>query len=326
MNKTKRVLITAMSIVALSLSLFGCGQSDKANTTGKYPTAINMTYVKSPLNIPSIIEKEQKIFEKEFEKEKIAINYAQIDSGAKQTEAIAAGSIDIAHALGGTSAILAAANGVDVKIIGMYSRAPEAFTIIVTDPAIKSVADLKGKTVAGPKGTILHQLLMSALKKEGLSANDVNFVSMGIPESAAALSGGSVQAALLAGPIAIKAQDQGARVLVNGKGLLEASIVIGVRNDFLKKHPDVVKRFLASHQKVVADYQKNPQSFYAPTMKETGLSENQINIMSPWYDFTPTIKDSDIKDLEATQDFLIATGMLPKEKKINIQSMIATVK
>ena len=82
MNKTKRVLITAMSIVALSLSLFGCGQSDKANTTGKYPTAINMTYVKSPLNIPSIIEKEQKIFEKEFEKEKIAINYAQIDSGA----------------------------------------------------------------------------------------------------------------------------------------------------------------------------------------------------------------------------------------------------
>jgi sulfonate transport system substrate-binding protein len=65
--------------------------------------------------------------------------------------------------------------------------------------AIKTVADLKGKTVAGPKGTLLHHLLFVALKKEGLKPADMTFVNMGIPQAQAALISGSIDAALIAG-------------------------------------------------------------------------------------------------------------------------------
>jgi sulfonate transport system substrate-binding protein len=46
--------------------------------------------------------------------------------------------------------------------------------------------------------------------------------------------------------------------------------------------------------------------------------------MAPWYDFTTAITDKDIKDLEETQDFLMANKM--QQKKIDIKSIIATVK
>jgi len=41
-----------------------------------------------------------------------------------------------------------------------------------------------------------------------MTIKDVNFVSMGIPQARAALEGGSVQLALLAGPVAYSAKSQ----------------------------------------------------------------------------------------------------------------------
>lgn len=74
------------------------------------------------------------------------------------------------------------------------------------DPAIKTTADLKGKKVAGPKGTILHQILIAALDKEGFAPSDVKFLSMGIPESVNAMMTGSVDIALVAGADVLRAE------------------------------------------------------------------------------------------------------------------------
>ncbi|RXL52052.1 ABC transporter substrate-binding protein, partial [Citrobacter sp. AAK_AS5] len=76
---------------------------------------------------------------------------------------------------------------VDLKIIGIFSRAPEAFTILAKNPAISSVKDLKGKKIVGPKGTLLHQLLIAALARDGLKPTDVEFLSMGLMEGVAAM-------------------------------------------------------------------------------------------------------------------------------------------
>lgn len=59
-------------------------------------------------------------------------------------------------------------------------------------------------SIAGPKGTILHELLAAYLKQGGLSIEDVKFVSMGLPQARAALENGSADCALLAGPWLIR--------------------------------------------------------------------------------------------------------------------------
>ena len=325
MKKTTKLLAGLLALLLFAV-VAGCGSapatpSAPAKPAAANPKSISLTYVKAPLNVPSIVEKKLGLFEKEFAKDKLAVQYPEITVGSKQTEAMAAGSLDFAHALGGTSAILAAANGVDLKIIAIYSRAPKAFVVLTKGDKIQKVSDLKGKKVAGPKGTILHQLILAALAKEGLKPDDIQFVSMDLPSSAAALMNGSVDAALSAGPDAIRAEKAGARILTTGEGLVEATIVTAVRGEFLQKHPELVKRFLNTHNAAIEHMRSKPDEVLAMTAAETGLPAETVKLMLPLYDFSPTIKPSDIAELKRTQDFLLQNGML--KKSIEIEKMLA---
>lgn len=319
----KKLIALGLSVLTAITLLTGCA-GEKKEAAAPSVKDLKVTYVKSPLNIPSIVDKNNQTLVKEFGKDKITVTFPEINSGAKQTEALASGSLDVCSALGGTSAILAASNGVDVKVVGIYSRAPKAFNIMVKDPALKTAADLQGKKVVGPKGTILHQILVAALDKEGLKPDAVNFVSLGIPAGVNALLSGDADAALVAGSDVLRAQKAGARVLCNGEGLVDATIVIGVSGKLLKEYPEVVKKYLALHQQNIDFMNKEQDKAFAFTAKETGLSLEEVKLMAPWYDFSTQITAKDIKDLEETQDFLLAMGM--QKNKIDIKSLLADVK
>ena len=323
----QKLIALLLTLFTLTAILAGCGGSaPKApeKKTAAPLKELKVTYVKQPLNIPSIVDKANQTIVKGFEKDGTKVTFPEISSGAKQTEALAAGSLDIASCLGGTSAILAASNGADVKVVGIYSRAPKAFNIMVKDPAIKTAADLKGKRVVGPKGTILHQILAAALVKEKLTLKDVEFRSIGIPAAVNALLAGEADAALVAGADVLRAQRAGARILANGEGLVNATIVIGVSGKFLKEHPETVKKYMALHQESIDFMKKNQDKAFEFTAKETGLSPEDVKLMAPWYDFSTSITAKDLKDLEETQEFLLANDM--QKKKIDIKSMIAEVK
>ena len=322
----QKLIALLLTLFTLTAILAGCGGSAPKAPEKKAAVPLKelkVTYVKQPLNIPSIVDKANQTIVKGFEKDGTKVTFPEISSGAKQTEALAAGSLDIASCLGGTSAILAASNGADVKVVGIYSRAPKAFNIMVKDPAIKTAADLKGKRVVGPKGTILHQILAAALVKEKLSLKDVEFRSIGIPAAVNALLAGEADAALVAGADVLRAQRAGARILANGEGLVNATIVIGVSGKFLKEHPETVKKYMALHQESIDFMKKNQDKAFEFTAKETGLSPEDVKLMAPWYDFSTAISEKDIKDLEETQEFLLANDM--QKKKIDIKSMIAEV-
>jgi sulfonate transport system substrate-binding protein len=239
------------------------------------------------------------------------------------TEALAAGSLDFCNALGGTSALLAAANGVDLKIIGIYSRAPKAFTLMTNDSSVITVDDLKGKKIVGPKGTILHQLLLASLEKSNISINDIEFINMGIPEGISAMMSGNADAALVAGPAVFQALENNAHIITTGEGLLDATIVIAVRGDFLRNHPDLVERYMRVHQNSLEYMESNPEKTSSMAAEETGISVDEVIIMQEWYDFNPAITGKDIKELEKTQDFLQNNDMLSKTIDINtiIQDM-----
>lgn len=323
----QKLIALLLTLFTLTAILAGCGGSAPKAPEKKAAAPLKdlkVTYVKQPLNIPSIVDKANQTIVKGFEKDGTKVTFPEISSGAKQTEALAAGSLDIASCLGGTSAILAASNGADVKVVGIYSRAPKAFNIMVKDPAIKTAADLKGKRVVGPKGTILHQILAAALVKEKLSLKDVEFRSIGIPAAVNALLAGEADAALVAGADVLRAQRAGARILANGEGLVNATIVIGVSGKFLKEHPETVKKYMALHQESINFMKKNQDKAFEFTAKETGLSPEDVKLMAPWYDFSTAITAKDLKDLEETQEFLLANDM--QKKKIDIKSMIAEVK
>ncbi|HBH3691049.1 TPA: NrtA/SsuA/CpmA family ABC transporter substrate-binding protein [Clostridioides difficile] len=318
--KLKKLLIGITILTLATASLAGCAKKNN----GEKLSEINLTYVKSPLNVPSIIQKQDDLFGKEFKKDNIKVNFHEITTGPEQTQALAAGEIDFLHALGGTSALIAASNGVELKILNTYSRSPKGFMILTNNNSIKSAADLIGKKVAGPKGTILHQVLISALDKEGLSMDDVEFVNMGIPEASAALSDGSVDAALIAGPAALKAMKSGSKLVANGEGLVDGIIVTAVSTDFAEKHPEIVERFMKVEKETLEYVNNNFDEAMEKVAKEVDLSLEETKELYAWYDFSLDITDKDISSLEDTQDFLIKNKL--QEKKVNIKELIYNAK
>ncbi|HGS9832956.1 TPA: ABC transporter substrate-binding protein [Clostridioides difficile] len=318
--KLKKLLIGITILTLATASLAGCAKKNN----GEKLSEINLTYVKSPLNVPSIIQKQDDLFGKEFKKDNIKVNFHEITTGPEQTQALAAGEIDFLHALGGTSALIAASNGVELKILNTYSRSPKGFMILTNNNSIKSAADLVGKKVAGPKGTILHQVLISALDKEGLSMDDVEFVNMGIPEASAALSDGSVDAALIAGSAALKAMKSGSKLVANGEGLVDGIIVTAVSTDFAEKHPEIVERFMKVEKETLEYVNNNFDEAMEKVAKEVDLSLEETKELYAWYDFSLDITDKDISSLEDTQDFLIKNKL--QEKKVNIKELIYNAK
>lgn len=332
----KRILSVLLSAAIAAASLAGCasgGQSSQAETSQPVSSAapeftvdkIGVTYVKSPLNVPSIVEKEKGIFAKAFEEYGLPVEYSNLTTGPEQTQALASGDIQFLYAVGATSVILSASNGADIKIISTYSRSPEAFRMFAgKDSKIQSAADLKGKKIAGPKGTILHELMVAYLATAGLTEKDVEFVSMGIPDAQAALVGGTIDCALLAGPTAYNMEKDGYKIVTTGKGLVDATIVVATSQSFYDKNPLLVKRFLEAQDQIASYMKENSEEILEMTAKETELSIDAVKEMYPMYDFSTEITDADITSMKKTEQFMKENAMI--ENDVDIDQLILKVK
>ena len=53
------------------------------------------------------------------------------------------------------------------------------------------------------------------------------------------------------------------------------------------------------------------------TAKETGLSKDAVAGMYKLYNFEPNITEQTKKELDATQDFLVSSGMMAKKIDLN---------
>ena len=305
--KKKWISITLAALMAAT-ALTGCG-SDSA----ELPDNLTFTYVNSPLNVPSIVEKEKGIFADTFADMDITVDYAELTSGADQTQALASGDVQVLYAVGSTSVILSAANGADIKVLNMYSRSPKAFCLYAQDEALTSPEALRGKTIAGPAGTILHELLVSYLATADMTLDDVNYVNMSIPEAKAALDGGSADVAMLAGAAAYVAEQQGHHLVTNGEGLVNAQIAVAVTDAFYQAYPELIEKLQSAQDEIAAFIKENEAEALKMTAEELELDEKAVAEMYKAYDFSTEVTEADKEGFQKTADFMFETGMIEKE-------------
>lgn len=311
-----------LGVAAMTMLLVGCSGNAKPEKKEAYKPTVKKvvaTYVQAPLNVPSIVQKERKSFEEAYKAYNLPFEYSTITSGADQTAALASGDIQLLNCVGGSSVLISAAAGADIKILSVYANAPKAFKLFAKDANIKTPADLKGKTIAGPKGTILHELLAAYLKKGGLTMKDVKFVSMGLPAARAALEGGKVDAALQAGPLAYTAEKAGLRVVTNGAGLVSGLTVTATSGKFYKENKPLVDSFLKVQKETLKYMAENKAEAMKMTAKATQLKPEAVEAMYPLYDFRPEVTADTKKNLKETQDFLVGAGIM--QKKVDVDKL-----
>ena len=328
--------LIALGLAAcMTFSLAGCSGSagketaaaSAAETTAEAETSaeatadaetsidkLTVTYVTSPLNVPTIIEKDQGIFEKELG---VPVEYAELTSGADQTQALASGDVQVLYAVGATSVILSAANGADIKVLNMYSRSPKAFCMYSKDETLTTPENLKGKTIAGPTGTNLHELLVSYLAQAGMTLDDVNYVNMTIPDAKAGLDGGSVDVALLAGATAYNAEQQGYHLVADGEGLISALIAVATTQKFYDEHPDVIKKLNAAQEEIASYMADNQEATMETVAAALDLDVDAVKEMYGFYDFSTEITDADKEGFQNTADFMYESGMIENELDVN---------
>lgn len=156
-----------------------------------------------------------------------------------------------------------------------------------------------------------------------MTEDDIEFMAMGIPDAQAALAGGSVDAALLAGPTAYNMEKDGFYIVTDGEGLTEATIVTATSEKFYEEHPELVKAFLTAQKQVLDEMDADHAAAVSATAKATGLEEAAVEEMYGLYDFDMEIKESDIEAMEKTEKFMEDTGMI--ENPVDVASLILDV-
>ncbi|MBN2510833.1 MAG: NrtA/SsuA/CpmA family ABC transporter substrate-binding protein [Spirochaetales bacterium] len=308
-------IMKAGMLLLFTCTLFAAGGREKSEPL----TELNVSYVKSPFNLQVMVMKDQGMLEEAFAKDGIAVRWHEINSGAKQAEAMAAGSLDIASVINTASVIIANAAGNEIDIIDIVSRPVETFAIMVMDDGPLGISDLAGKTVAGPKGTVLHQLLEAVKKKEQLQ--NVSLISMGLPQAQAALISGDIDAALLAASLIIKTQEAGGRILTTSEGYVRPLLVGAARQGFAEAHPEAVRKYNNAHKMAYSFIMEHPEKALAIGAREQGISLEDARFLYESSGIANGFTPADRETLEEDAAFLMDLDMI--ETPVNIDGLFA---
>jgi sulfonate transport system substrate-binding protein len=266
---SRRVFATALALAALGVPA--------AVRAADNPKEIRIDW--ATYNPVSMLLKDKGFLEKEFAKDGISIRWVQTLGSNKALEFLNAGSIDFGSTAG-SAALLARINGNPLKSIYVYSQ-PE-WTALVTrkDTTINKIEDLKGKRVAVTRGTDPHIFLVRALLSVGLSEKDIVPVLLQHPDGKIALVRGDVDAWAGLDPMMAQAEiEDGARLFYRNKAANTWGI-LNTREEFLKDHPDLVRRVLAVYEEArkysLAHYDELKKSFIAATHLPDAVVDKQL--------------------------------------------------
>lgn len=196
-----------------------------------------------------------------YKKHGLDVELVEFKSGTDLIKAIVGGQLDTG-VLGFTNAVAWASKGADLKVVGGAQHGYHAL-VVRDDTGIKSVKDLKGKTLASQaEGSTADTVLKGVvLKDAGLKPDDLNIMGVSPQVAVQSLVGKRVDAAFLFEP-----QVRIAQLIAPVKQIYEVGevwpfpcMVVITSGDTLKKRRDDVWRSLDAQKDAIDLLEKQPE-------------------------------------------------------------------
>jgi ABC-type nitrate/sulfonate/bicarbonate transport system substrate-binding protein len=268
-----------------------------------------------------------------FKKHGVNVQISAFTGDAKMIQALTAGSIDIA--LGGGPALATIVKGAPMMAVAALANAPNTIMLVVLkDGPIKSIADLKSRTVSvSTAGSLTYWLTRELSRSQGWHGADaIKITPLGSSQTQiAALRTHQVDGVTTDSVTVYKFVETGAgRILVKyGERIKDFHVhVIYASNDLIKSKPEALKAFLAGWFDAIAFMNANKQATVDITVKHTGVSpavaaesyDDTMPIMSTTGRFSAKALDVlaasfvDIRLLPSKPDMskLVTEAFLPK--------------
>ncbi len=250
-------------------------------------------------------------------------------SGPAALTALGSGSLQFMTGIGNPPAMSAMAQGVPLQVIWaqeMYTK-DEGLAVKKTS-GIKSVKDLKGKTVALVLGSTSPLELDTALKNAGVPASSVHLLNMSPPAMQAAWTNNQIQAAYVWDPVfASLLKEKGEAIMYDANVKNQAPIfnLTVVNTKWAASHESLVEGFIQAQAAGVSFYQHHREAAIGLMAKEAGISVAMAKIEAAGFQFdTPvmqlghlgmgsgaTVKNSLVtKSLEAAAKYLMSSNTI----------------
>jgi ABC-type nitrate/sulfonate/bicarbonate transport system substrate-binding protein len=252
-----------------------------------------------------------------FAKNGLDVDISIMPGGAKLQQALLSGSIDIG--LGGSQAMALSVKGAPTIAVAALAGPPADFAILVLpDSPIRTVADLKGKSIGfASNGSILDWLQQRLSIQEGWGKDGMKGVAAGGSQaSEAALISHQLDSIMATTETGFSLEEKHeVRVLTNMRPFAPNLItqVIFARQPYVAEHPDRVARFLNGWFAAVAFITANKAKTSEIAARVLNMDEA---VMDRAYDeelfMLSTDGRFDPKGVEILRQSFVELGMLDK--------------
>jgi len=261
-KRINRKILIIINSVVISLALTGCSNTDKDSKL-----KIRIAFFPNITHAQALIGKELGTFQKKMGKD-VKVEYKIFNAGPGEIEAFLAGEVDIGY-IGPTPAIngFAKSHG-ELQII---SGSADGGMMLVSRKELKinSLKDLSGKKVSVPQfgntqDLVLRFLLKQNRLKDVTKGGNVQIIQAENPDIKALLDKKQIDAALVPEPWGSRlVKEIGANIVLDSNQIEQfidiPTTVIIANTDFLKKHKDMVEKFLEAHRDLTRFIMKNPE-------------------------------------------------------------------
>ena len=311
------VLVGTVAAILAATSLSGCGTESANAAAVRDDGSVDLSKV--TLTVGDQKGGSQALLSASGDLEDIpyTIKWKSFTSGPPLLEALNAGAIDIGG-VGNTPPLFAAAGKKHIEVVSGATMGAKGDTIVVPeDSPIRSVADLKGKTVAVAEGSSANYNLLAQLAKAGLGYKDIRVKALQPADALAAFTNKHVDAWAIWDPYTSQAElEAKARVLVDGSGLVNGMTFQAAYPDALddKATSAAIKDYVARLAKAQIWSNTHRDEWAKVWAQETGLSDQVTRRAVDRRTARPTRITSTVTSSEQEMaDAFVKAGLLPEK-------------
>lgn len=260
----KKKLTALLMAAAMVLSLAACGGGSKTETPApapapapaastpaqstpapaepaEEPITLNVAYLPNYASLWAVTTAMEKGY---FEEAGITVKLTGFQDGPTIINAMESGTIDIGYIGQGAHKLCINGNA-EIITMGHISKSD----VVIGGPNVKTLEDLKGKTVAYSSGTSSEDILKLALEKAGLTMDDIKPMDMDASNIVTAMLSGGVDACSTWSPNSLKILEElgeKGTQLCNNLDFSDKSVFVSswvVAPSYAETHQSEIQRF-----------------------------------------------------------------------------------
>ncbi|MBL1077176.1 ABC transporter substrate-binding protein [Nocardia sp. 2] len=313
----------------MTVALAGCvesGREDQSRATGETvacPVAVDETYTGTVRigyqDIPNgdLIVKDTGVLRTCLPNANIT--WSRFASGATVIQAFGANSLDLGL-LGSAAAAraISAPLHLDLKVVWVHDVIGAAESLVVKDPAITSVAGLRGKKIAVPFASTSHYSLLGALQAAGID-REVTLVNLQPDAILGAWRDSGIDAAFIWEPTLSELTRNG-HVVTTAADTAKAGKptfdLAGARADFVAANPTFFEVWTAVQNWAVRQLSSDPEGAATHIAAQLGIPVTEVRKQLAGYVFVDAAAQAGTAylgrqlgaDLQSSAQFLLSQG------------------